>query len=285
MESIIGQDTIYKWQVIIINDGSTDNTLELCKKYKDNRHISIINQENRGFSGARNRGLENICAQYVMFVDSDDILEPNAIQKLLECAFSGNFDVVEGNFYNLVDSKRTVGSSYINRFLNNPVESLRGFPWGKVIRSEFFQSIKFPEGYWYEDSIISFLIYPLCKNVATIDTFVYTYRRNPQGVSMGSKGKGKTIDTYWIIEEMFDSINYLKINIMDIYELFLSHVQLSFSRICYLNKEIRKNVFAGFCELEKKYFYSKKTARIDLQGVEASLKDCDFGLWELNGKL
>lgn len=82
VESIIGQ-TESNWNLILINDGSTDNSLEICEKYekKDNR-IKVINQKNNGVSSARNRGLEVADGDYIIFVDSDDYVELNLIETL-----------------------------------------------------------------------------------------------------------------------------------------------------------------------------------------------------------
>ncbi|MCK0205496.1 glycosyltransferase family A protein [Ornithobacterium rhinotracheale] len=87
IESVVNQKTKYSYIVTVINDGSPDNSRELLKKYESIRNIEIIDQENKGFSGARNTGLSLIKGKYVTFLDSDDVLHDDAIQSLLYSAF------------------------------------------------------------------------------------------------------------------------------------------------------------------------------------------------------
>lgn len=74
LDSVISQKTNFSFHVTCINDGSTDNTGLLLKKYENTENVSIIHQENKGFSGARNVGLRKTNGKYIMFVDSDDFI-------------------------------------------------------------------------------------------------------------------------------------------------------------------------------------------------------------------
>ena len=82
IESIINQ-TYLNWELIIVNDGSTDKTLEICSEYIDNLKIKIIDKKNEGPSSARNLGINKASGKYIMFIDSDDIYESNIIEKML----------------------------------------------------------------------------------------------------------------------------------------------------------------------------------------------------------
>ena len=99
LDSIIGQ-TYKNLEILLINDGSTDNSLEICQTYaaKDPR-IKVIHQENQGVSAARNAGLDNAQGDFIMFVDSDDWLTLDACEKLLNTQKQTNADIVIGNFY------------------------------------------------------------------------------------------------------------------------------------------------------------------------------------------
>ena len=186
LKSVLEQKTEYKFLVKIINDGSTDNTFEILKKYQIYNNVEIINQGNKGFSGARNTGLKHIESKYIMFVDSDDKLADNAIQNLLENAYENDSDIVEGGFHKFDNNK--ILETYIHKCkINvNAFGTLKGYPWGKVIKSSLFKNIKFPEGFWYEDTIFMYLIFPMCKKATTIKEIVYWYRFNTHGIRVTS---------------------------------------------------------------------------------------------------
>lgn len=82
IESVISQ-TYQNWELIIVNDGSTDKTLEICNEYKDNLKIKIISKENGGPSSARNLGISQSNGKYIMFIDSDDTYENTIIEKMV----------------------------------------------------------------------------------------------------------------------------------------------------------------------------------------------------------
>lgn len=281
VNSLLSQETTFNWQAIIVNDGSRDRTKTILKKYDNNPRIKVVSQENRGFSGARNRGLDMLSSRYVMFVDSDDRLQPGAIQNLMSFAVNHKLDIVEGNYYDWVRNRIKQASFYENRIVDNPVNELRGYPWGKVIRTDLFKKIKYPENYWYEDSIFSFLIYPQCDSCGTIKDIVYSYRRNPNGISMSSKGKPKCIDTYYIAVLMINTAMLQGIELGQIYDLLLGHIQFSYQRISALNIKIRQAIFVKFCDICEEYFTYNITENIVFARIEEALKKRDFGLFEL----
>lgn len=83
---VLSQSAKWSYRVIVIDDGSTDRTGEIIDTYKTDKRVKIIHQENRGFSGARNRGLDELDSRYVTILDSDDILMRHAIETFLDQA-------------------------------------------------------------------------------------------------------------------------------------------------------------------------------------------------------
>lgn len=103
MESLLNQ-TIQDYELIFVNDGSTDNSKEIIEEYqKHNRQIILINQDNKGVSIARNEGLAAAVGEYVGFVDADDDVEPEMYQILYAAAVSGDCDVVISNYESELD--------------------------------------------------------------------------------------------------------------------------------------------------------------------------------------
>ena len=83
IESVINQD-FEDYEIILVNDGSTDSSLEICKQYTNNSHVTIISKENEGPSSARNCGMQCSCGKYIVFLDSDDSIAPGSLRQLYE---------------------------------------------------------------------------------------------------------------------------------------------------------------------------------------------------------
>ena len=100
LESALHQKTRYSYIITVVNDGSTDRTSEIIESYSTQHsdRMEVINQENRGFSGARNVALKYLRGKYITFLDSDDMLEDGAIESLLSCAESSGSDIVQGGW-------------------------------------------------------------------------------------------------------------------------------------------------------------------------------------------
>ena len=105
LDSIVNQ-TLYDVEIIIVNDGSTDNSEDICRQYvaNDNR-VKLINQDNQGLAAARQTGLEAACGEYIGFVDSDDWLELDMYEKMYYAGHNNNADIVFCNVYRNDDKK------------------------------------------------------------------------------------------------------------------------------------------------------------------------------------
>ena len=117
LNSIISQ-TYKNWEVILVNDGSTDNTYELCKKYLslDNR-IYIINKENTGVSDSRNKALDIAKGKYVIFLDSDDYwCDDSILEKMVGLAEKYNLDIVRSGYKEVDELNNTLFQITLVRF-------------------------------------------------------------------------------------------------------------------------------------------------------------------------
>ncbi|MBQ7345848.1 MAG: glycosyltransferase family 2 protein [Oscillospiraceae bacterium] len=211
--SVISQLHSYDVELILIDDGSPDECGEIIDSYRGNGRV-IIHQDNQGVAAARNAGIQAARGEYLMFVDSDDILCDGAIQLLMDTARKHDADIVEGSHRMISHSGLPTGRSAIHPYhVGSAGETMFGYPWGKVIRRSLFQQICFPCGYWYEDTIISALIYPSAKVTVTTPEIVTLYRLNRNGLSSLGKTAPKSVDTYYIVEEMIDTCSKLGIGI------------------------------------------------------------------------
>lgn len=196
IDSIISQKTNYSYQLVIVNDGSTDGSGMILNEYKGHNNIVVIEQENRGLSASRNRALEYIDSRYVMFVDSDDRLLPGAIESLMNAAIANDADIVEGGY------KTFCGGKILSVFQYDSGEThwdrMNGYAWCKVYRSSLFANFRFPVGYWYEDTSVWMVLYQMaCKNYHIPD-IVYDYRQNTKSITHNSKGNIKAFDSYYV---------------------------------------------------------------------------------------
>lgn len=99
IQSLLNQKTDYRYELIFINDGSQDNSLEILKSYTQLDNVTIITQKNQGLAAARNKGMDIAKGKYYGFVDSDDSISENHIQLLMSRAFETDADIVKGAYY------------------------------------------------------------------------------------------------------------------------------------------------------------------------------------------
>lgn len=280
VESVLNQKTKYKILIIIINDGSTDETLSRLQKYKKYENIRIINQENQGLSGARNTGIHQIYSRYLMFLDSDDILLENAINNLLNKVIMYDFDIVEGNYKRYKEEKFFIEGKVHKENINVNNRQLYGFAWGKVIKSNIFYNLKFPLNYLYEDSIFSYLIYPQQIKCGVIYDFVYGYRVNMNSITNTEHNNPRCIETYYITEELIK--NGLKLyNIKlskEIYTQVLQQIRLNYSRTINCPEEVKKAIFFKTQDLINNYFKDFLGIQEGLYGsLEESILTNNYG--------
>ena len=103
INSVLEQD-VNSYEILLINDGSTDNTLNILESYRKNSKIKVINQQNGGLSKARNIGLLNAKGEYILFLDSDDFIEKKSLNKILEFIKKNSLDILAFNFFIYYDS-------------------------------------------------------------------------------------------------------------------------------------------------------------------------------------
>lgn len=285
LDSIFNQNTKYRYLVKAVDDGSTDNTAEILEKYSHVQNLEIIRKPNGGLSSARNAGIKKLNSTYVLFVDSDDILLPESIDKLCSFAFKNNLDIVEGGYNNfnndgVIDSRVHDNKIILDNYMSG---GLFGFSWGKLYRSELFRGIKFNESYLFEDTIGIYILYPLAKRIGHISDITYGYRRNPNGIMQSLKNTTKGIDSYLITAQLLDDIEYYKLPVdkQYLYDITLSQIVTNYQRTKFLKADIQKSIFVLSCNLLRKYFVGYKASDDKYKDLEASLKDENYRLYEL----
>lgn len=278
IDSVLSQKTNYSFWVLVIDDGSTDDTGNILNSYND---IRVIHQENRGLSGARNTGLEHATAEYIMFLDSDDQLCPGAIEALMGRAKEQDCAIVEGAYAEVNPEGQVLRR---RSHTEGPVRAtdLEGFAWGKVIRRELFSNLDFPIGYWYEDSIMRQVLYPLAESknltVAGTGETVLLYRQNPKGITRSSRGRSKSLDSLYITMQLFEDRKNFGLDITaDYYDYILSMAVQTYSRTKFQSPEVQRAIFTVYADFLERNFSGWNTENRQLRCLEKALRERNYG--------
>lgn len=254
LDSVFAQQTRYRFCVVAVDDGSTDASGTILERYAFHENLRIIHQENKGLSGARNTALKHMTGQYVMFLDSDDYIPGNTIECLMNTAFTHNADIVQGG-YREFRGGRTVQDVILSDAVSViPPDKITGFACMKIIRSELLKDFSFPEGFWYEDTVMSKLFYPTCSTAVSIPDMVYCYRLHEKSIS-GSGQTARNLDTYWITKYCLEEAAHRGYPLDAVqYQQHLQQCWVNFARTRYLSDEIQESLFVLTRALLARYF-------------------------------
>lgn len=289
LDSVCGQHPKYKTLVTIINDGSTDKTGQILTDITSKNWggseicIEIIEQKNKGLSGARNTALSNIKAKYVMLLDSDDILPENTISTMLDKAILTDADILQGSWYSFDNVEKNETILEEDGFLPGTCGHLSGYPWGKLYKSSILKHFQFPEGYWFEDTPVTFILAALPIKIVSIKDIIYGYRLNPNGITSKSLYNPKSIDSFWITELCLQE--FTKFDLMydqKAYEYLLRQSLMNAKRTKNQSRKIREAQFVLTCEIIKKYFNCFSTENLKMKKIEEALRDKRFIQFELS---
>lgn len=289
LDSVAAQRTQYKVLVTIVNDGSTDHTADIIDRYIVDEKLAfttqIISQENRGLSAARNVGFQSIRGKYLMFLDSDDMLPPDAIDKMLNAAFIYDADILQGSWYDFIDSLLPPFQKHITKqegLLTENQGIISGYPWGKLYKYTVMKHFQFPEGFWFEDTPISFILAAMPYRFAAIKDVVYGYRFNPNGITAKSKHSKKAVDTYWITEECLRECPVFGIAYNQrIYEYLLKQCVMNFGRTRAQTRKVREAIFVLTNSLSETYFSGFVAEDMALKDLEYALRRKRFVQFEM----
>ncbi len=193
LSSIIKQ-TYRNLEIIVIDDESTDGSLEICREFadKDNR-ITLLPMSHAGVSAARNLGLEKATGEYVSFVDSDDFADADMYEYLFRILKENDADISACTYTNEGKGRKNVPELYTGKLhlfsnkeiINELVDDrlVKSYVWGKLYKKELFDGIQFPDGKYFEDIAISCMIYYKAKRIAFSCVPKYHYRTRATSIT------------------------------------------------------------------------------------------------------
>ena len=271
VDSLLNQD-IDNYEIILVDDGSTDSCPQICEEYAAQyNNVRVVHRENGGLSAARNSGIEVAKGAYLMFVDSDDFIEPNVLGALMEQVERDNLDVLRykhqyvdanGCPYNPYKSDPYGRHNYSAEvadgvtFLNTRFGTTC-YAWAFVVRRELFEDCIFTPGIYFEDTDWTPRMLIKAKRVASTDRIVYNYLLTRQGSITNAVNRSKQQK---VLEDKMRLVGELK---RQAFELAMQGKDNQwFSRM------IAANVISIIGLLSKDFYSERKTYLEELEKMD-----------------
>lgn len=280
IDSILRQ-TYKNLQIILIDDGSTDESGVICDEYaKRDSRITVIHKINGGLSDARNVGIDNANGEYICFIDSDDFVRQTYIEDLLTAVLKHDADIsvclfekgINDNFkkiYNQIQAEEIVLNSMdaLKRLYNDELSVEMIVAWNKLYSKKLFEMVRFPIGKINEDEFtIPQLLYN-ANRVVIINKYDYYYFQSPNSI-MRSTFKLNRLDILLALEErmkFFGDNGLIKLK----NQTLVQYIYLIINFICILNEKNNKEFLDKKLLLVKKL---RKNTMLLLNLKEASIK-------------
>ncbi len=238
IDSILNQ-TYENLEIILVDDGATDNTGKILDKIKDKR-VKVIHQKNAGLSAARNSGLKIATGKYVCFIDGDDFIDEKYVETLLNFAEKSDSDITICGYYEFYEESGEKSAPFTHKPVTytgeQAVRDYFHFPsacavvaWNKLYKTELFKSnkIEYPVGKKYEDSYTTYKLFYKSEKITYISSPLYFYLQRRDSIMGGGKfTKERFANTFCIIDETKE---YFKDN--GEYEKYIDDITI-FETIC-----------------------------------------------------
>jgi glycosyltransferase involved in cell wall biosynthesis len=212
LESVISQ-SLTNLEIIVINDCSTDGTLEIINEYalKDTRIKVITNEKNSGLSYSRNIGLENASGQYIHFLDGDDFIKHNTYEELYKKTLETPLDIIIFDYYKYSEKngkisatkKRKITPQIIYSTINDKKKLLNSgvVAWNKIYSNKFLQNnnLRFINGVYYEDIPFFWRSIILAEHVLYLNKPFYFYSQRDNSIMKDSINLKKMSDILFVM--------------------------------------------------------------------------------------
>ncbi len=239
LTSLVNQ-TLEEIEIILVNDGSKDNSIKVAKDFEQKypAKIRYYEKPNGGLGDARNFGIKFAKGEYIAFLDSDDYVEPTMYEEMYEMAIKEKSDMVECNFWWEYPNKKKedIGVEYKNQ--NDMLLKARVVAWNKLIKKEIYEKhpeARFAVGLRYEDVEGFYKILPYINKVSFVrKPFIHYVQRNN---SISNTQNKKNVEMFKVLDNV---LNYYKEK--NIYEKFEKELEYTYTRylLCSSLKRISK---------------------------------------------
>lgn len=199
------QQTYNNVEIIIVNDGSTDETKTILIPFLEK--IVLIETNNEGPGAARNRGIESATGDFIMFIDGDDyFIHENVVKNLMNTSEKNNAEVVVAHF-NYVDSN---GILLSQKKVEPNIENMYSGAWGKLYTKNLWNDIKFPEDILYEDSGVIMAVALLANKISLLNESIYAYRQDEKTITQSLDSPERHLDSIKAFIPYMDMVNLLE---------------------------------------------------------------------------
>ena len=263
LDSLINQ-TYSHFEIIIINDGSTDQTEEILRSYQSNPKFRIYSQKNGGLSAARNHGLKLANGELVCFIDSDDSVKSDYLEKLVApfidcadvditvCGYQEKFEKSEID--HVLKTQKITGYQATEDLLIKQ-QDFNVLAWNKLYRKSLFTDydIEYPVGQIHEDNLTTYKLFSHSQTVVYISDVLYIYQRTHSEITKNRHSEEKTLKRLQAKEQMaIEAGQYLQdpnlklsaeVALLLAYFAFLDHV---------INRRIEKSYYQAYLKKIKK---------------------------------
>lgn len=266
LESILSQ-TYPNLEVIVVNDGSTDDTEELINRFMSDNRIKYINQTNAGVSSARNIGIDSATGDLLAFVDSDDFLETDMYEKLYKALTETNADMAVCNFNHVYDNKIDKKYSKMRKQVINIQDDIysyfarfcacpdpNNYIWTRLYKTEIVKKsgVRFENYKLGDDTLFNFKLLPHMNTVSFTPEGLYNYyqRSSSNIYTVANKVNLAVIyaDTFDSLVEYYNANNFMEfLEILPIHSYTRLRSIFFYSRLAGMSDEaIADNIKVGF---------------------------------------
>lgn len=257
IETIINQ-TYNNIEIILVNDGSTDNCLKICNEFqRKDKRIIVINKKNGGLSDARNTGLKNAHGKYICFIDSDDYISEKYVEQLYNLIIENNAQIALCNFEKVDENEKSIlkkdiinqttsGKKIMEKFNDKDFYPASVVAWNKLYNINLFENIFYPVGKIHEDEFTTYKLFYIAEKVATTSKALYYYRQ----VQTSITNRKFNIKRFDALEALEEKVNF-----------FLQKKEEKLYKLALI--EYEKNIIAYWIN-SKLYINNSKKIRADL---------------------